>query len=271
MIRSGRNFLTLGILNITPDSFSDGGLFLSPSSAFDRAIKILDDGADFIDVGAESTRPGAESVSEVEEWQRLEPFLEIAIRKNLASRLSIDTRKISTMRRVAEMKVAFINCVGPIPEIEELAELITVNRDLRFIASHIHGTPKDMQLSPLSAGSAIKRVNAYFESAEEDLLAAGFEKNQIYLDPGIGFGKTDAANLALLLKTTEWSQRYNIALGVSRKGFLGRVFGGDQPRDRDPISKLTECGCILAGASVVRTHDVSGLMRAFSVFREALG
>ena len=266
---SGRKFLTLGILNLTPDSFSDGGRFQDPSSAFKRAMTLLENGADYIDVGAESTRPGSSVISEDTEWERLEGFLELACRQNLISKISVDTRKHAIMKRAAEMKVSFINCVGPTPEADELMELVRHNKNLSFIATHMHGTPADMQLSPLAPQSAKKRVSSFFESATADLLEAGFETAQIFMDPGIGFGKTDAANLGLLIQTPKWSNEYNIAIGVSRKGFIGRLFGGAEPSDRDQASKVIEVASVAAGASLIRTHDVLGFFKACSTLREA--
>lgn len=270
MTTSGRSFLTLGILNLTPDSFSDGGQFTDPSSALKRAIALISDGADYIDVGAESTRPGATDVSENEEWARLEPFLNLAHREGLIGKISVDTRKFPLMKRVAEMKIAFINCVGPIPEPEELAELTRLHRELSFIATHMHGTPADMQRSPLGPTSAKKRASYFFESATADLIHAGFDPSALYMDPGIGFGKTDAANLALLMETPKWSALHKIAIGVSRKGFIGRSFGGDSPAERDAASKVIEAACIGAGAALIRTHDVRALSRAAALLREAV-
>jgi putative intracellular protease/amidase len=160
--------------------------------------------------------------------------------------------------------------LGPTPEAHELSELVAINPNLGFIATHMHGTPEDMQLSPLGPKSAQKRVKSFFENCHQELTAAGFSSNKIFLDPGIGFGKTDSANLSLLAETSSFAKEFNVAIGVSRKGFIGRLFGGNSPQERDPLSKSVELSAILSGAKLIRTHDVRGLKRISSVIEEAL-
>jgi dihydropteroate synthase len=259
----------LGILNLTPDSFSDGGQIIDPISALNRVMTLLADGADYVDIGAESTRPGAIEVSEDEEWARLRPALELIAHEGLITKISVDTRKYRLMRRAAEMNVSFINCVGPLPEQDELRSLFSIHQNLNFIASHMHGTPETMQRNALGPASARRRVAAFFECSKEELLAAGCQGERIFLDPGIGFGKTDSANWALLLQTPLYSRNYNLALGVSRKGFIGRALGGELPTDRDGASKLLEGGAMVAGAKLIRTHDVASLVKLASILVEA--
>ena len=133
----------------------------------------------------------------------------------------------------------------------------------------MHGTPEMMQTNPLSPGAAIKRVAAYFDDASEELLVAGCAAENIYMDPGIGFGKTDAANWKLLLNTPNFSKSRNIAIGLSRKGFIGRALGGDTPHERDTSSKILESAAILAGATLIRTHDVGRLIKLTATLTEA--
>ena len=264
-----RAFKVLGILNLTPDSFSDGGKFLDHGDALRRFEALLQDGADYVDIGAESTRPGATAVSLSEELSRLEPFLSLLDRKGMLGKVSVDTRKFSVMKQVASMKVSFINNVGPLPSEEELSVLFKTNPGLSFIACHMHGTPEMMQANPLTAKSAIKRVSSYFESAHEELLSAGCGAENLFMDPGIGFGKTDAANWKLLLNTTNFARTRKIAIGISRKGFIGRALGGDTPIERDSSSKILEAAAILSGASLIRTHDVGRLIKFSSILSEA--
>ena len=127
-----------------------------------------------------------------------------------------------------------------------------------------------MQLNPLSSHAAHKRVNAYFESCVAELMAAGFPEDQIFLDPGIGFGKTDAANWSLLLNLTDYTRRYNVAIGISRKGFIQRSFGAEAQESKDQLSKLIECQCVGHGASLIRTHNVKSLVSLSNIWQEAL-
>ncbi len=269
MVSSEKKFLTLGILNVTPDSFSDGGCFTSPDEALERAVKLLEDGADFVDVGAESTRPGALEVSLDEEWSRLDPILKLAKSRNILDRMSVDTRKFPIMERVAKVGVSFINCVGPLPTEVELSVLNKINSHLGFIVTHMHGTPENMQLAPLSPSAAKKRVLSFFENSLDELVSSGFSKKSLFLDPGIGFGKSDAANLALLASVGDWAKNFNIAIGISRKGFISRLFGSENLSQRDSLSKALESSAILQGAHLIRTHDVSALVRLRKTLQEA--
>lgn len=270
MKTSEKKFLTFGVVNLTPDSFSDGGVYAKPDQALVRARKLLDDGADYIDVGAESTRPGAAAIGLEEEWRRLSPFLNLAKVEGILPLISIDTRNFETMARAVEIGVSFINCVGAIPTEQELGGLIAINPELGFIATHMHGTPATMQASPLGALAAKKRVTSYFENSFEELTVAGFLRDRVFLDPGIGFGKSDEANLNLLAEIPFWRTAYNVAVGVSRKGFLGRLFGAESQRERDQLSKSVETFAVLGGAKLVRTHDVHGLRRISSTIEGAI-
>jgi len=249
----------LGILNVTPDSFSDGGQFAEAKRAIEHFDILLKDGADFVDVGAESTRPGASDVDEREEWHRLAPVLEHAKATGKIDRVSVDTRKFGIMKNAVRMGVGMINNVGAIPEAHQLRELSSQKPKLSFIACHMHGSPESMQNHPIGPASALKRVRAYFESSREDLLSSGFDSNEIYFDPGIGFGKTDAANLALLAETRQLAKNFNIAVGISRKGFISRLLGPVSLGERDAASKALEACSILQGAKIVRTHNVKEL------------
>lgn len=249
----------MGILNVTPDSFSDGGQYQSPDLAARRLEELFEDGSDIVDIGAESTRPGASDITEAEEWERLKPILNFAQKSNMISRISVDTRRFSTMTRAAAMGVGLINTVGPIPEVSNLKTLFQSHPDLRFIACHMHGSPKTMQDNPIGPASAIKRVRAYFESAREDLLVAGCRNHHIFLDPGIGFGKSDSANVALLIATASFAKEFQTVIGVSRKGFLTRMLAPKDMDSRDIASKAVEACAAVAGVKMIRTHNVKAL------------
>ena len=253
-----KNTLIMGVINLTPDSFSDGGDFFNPSKAFKKILDLMEEGADIIDIGAESTRPGAEPISVEEEWNRLFPVLERLSRSNLSIPLSIDTRRGEIMKRVIDSyDVSIINDVNGGAD-ESVLEAIA-RRSLTYLAMHKHGCPQTMQQSPLTAGEALKEVAGFYQQTREKLLQFGFNPHQIWLDPGIGFGKTDAANLQLLKQVSEFTNSYNIAIGISRKSFLGRILDIKRPKDRDSASKMAEMSLLFANVKAIRTHDVAHL------------
>jgi dihydropteroate synthase len=258
----------MGILNVTPDSFSDGGQFNSTDQAVDHFETLLSDGASIIDIGAESTRPGAADIEDDEEWGRLEPILKYAAKTQKIRQVSVDTRKFSVMERAVKLGIGMINVVGPLPEEGLLRRLFRLNPNLSWVACHMHGTPQTMQLNPLGPGSAIKRVRAYFDSSSDELIDAGGKKENIFLDPGIGFGKTDAANLQLLKASVIFAKDYRLALGVSRKGFITRLLGSEGIEARDSASKAIEAGAILSGIKLIRTHNVRQLRPVLNLLRD---
>jgi dihydropteroate synthase len=260
-----RDYLIMGIVNVTPDSFSDGNLFLDPKKASEQCFYLADDGADYIDLGAESSRPGASVITPELEWQRLEPVLDLLARRQLGAKISVDTTNSSTMLKATAAGAVMINNISGLADPETLVKLAAAGKT-EYIAMHMAGTPDTMQKAPLRASDATKEVESFFATAKQELLEAGFVPEQIWLDPGIGFGKTDAANLNLMAETVPWSRKYNIALGISRKSWLGRTLDIACPTDRDKASKTMEFGLWIAGAKLIRTHDVKGL----SVFRTLL-
>jgi dihydropteroate synthase len=257
----GHRCLVLGIMNLTPDSFSGGMGDASYEDCLLLAKGLIHSGASHVDIGAESTRPGADPVDMDTQWDRLEPFLHLAKREKILSLISVDTRNATIMLRAAALGVSFINCVGPLPSHDVLCELKSVNPKISFMACHMHGEPKSMQDTPLGLPEARRHVSDFFHAAHGSLRRAGFADEEIFLDPGIGFGKTDCANWGLLRDTAAHSRKFNIAVGVSRKGFMGRALNIPDPKDRDASSHLIEYGLVLAGAKMIRTHDVSGLKR----------
>ena len=254
----------MGIVNVTPDSFSDGGHFLDPERAVDQAWALTEAGADIIDFGAESTRPGALPLTADEEWQRLQPVLTRLARTPVNARISIDTLHPSTMLRAVDAGAQVINSVGGLPPEDTLAQLAR-STDLMLVVMHLHGTPLTMQKAPLDSGAAVAAVDQFFATAAATLDAAGFANGRCWFDPGIGFGKTDQSTGALLARVGFWSASgYQLAVGISRKGFLGRAFGITEPADRDPVTKGLEIGLALAGADLIRTHAVAPLIRALT-------
>ncbi len=249
--------LIMGVVNITPDSFSDGGQYASPAKAIAKALELAEQGAHVIDLGAESSRPGAQPVSLDEEWSRLEPVINGLIGKS-GIKLSIDSYKPEIMLRSAQLGCQYINDINGRADKSTLAQLGS-NAGLSYIAMHKFGDPKSMQDSPLKGAEAISQIDSFFDQTHKDLLGAGFEKENIWLDPGIGFGKTDEANALVIANCSRWAEEYQLTLGVSRKSFIGRALGIDSPVDRDPASKMLEFGLACMGVQMIRTHEVSKL------------
>jgi dihydropteroate synthase len=250
----------MGILNVTPDSFSDGGLYDSVSQAVEHASYLVDSGAQIVDVGAESSRPGARAISVQEEWSRLEPILVALQPLRQSVLLSLDSQKPEIMLKAASIGIDVINDIGGKTSLQDLKSLAK-NPRMHYIAMHMEGTPETMQVSPLKSAVVCEKVEAFFKVSLDKALAAGVEPERIWLDPGIGFGKTDAANIALMAAVRNWSELYQIAVGVSRKSLMGRYLGIEAPQDRDPPSKMLELGLALLGARLIRTHDVAALRR----------
>ncbi len=245
--------IILGIMNVTPDSFSDGGEISTPDLQLKRAVELIQDGAHVLDIGAESTRPGSKPVSLDDEWQRLNPLLKLLSKNLPGTPMSVDTQKLEIARRAADLGVTWVNLIGREPKTEDARDL--KNGGIKnIVAMHVSGTPETMQDNPLNSAQALTAVESYFDRLTTIFTSAGFQKNQLYFDPGIGFGKTDCANLRLLNQTNHWAKSRQIALGVSRKSLLGRTLNISEPKDRDNASKMLELGLVMLGASLIRTH-----------------
>lgn len=256
----------MGVVNVTPDSFSDGGDYLNADAALTRALNLLADGADLIDLGAESTRPGALPVSADEEWARLKPVLQGLVAEGLGQRLSVDTQHgITALKAANEFGVGWVNNIRGLFDSEVLRALSRF-RGLTYVAMHMHGTPATMQRTPLVGSKAVEAVSSAFTEYHETLLGHGFDAKSIVLDPGIGFGKDDSGNLKLIAEVSAWSTSYQILVGVSRKSFMGRLLEIPVAKDRDSASKMLEFALILQGAKVIRTHEVRALANICQVY-----
>lgn len=249
--------LIMGVVNVTPDSFSDGGRFFKPEDAVDQVLRLVDDGADIVDIGAESSRPGAELITPEIEWQRLEPVLEKLFQRDIGCQISIDTNKDKTMLRLQDYPISIINDIKGGASQSTLEALAA--QDMTYIAMHMHQTPSTMQIKPLDGQEAVDKVEVFYTSALDRLKRCGFSEDRIWLDPGIGFGKTDCANIALIKFSMERAKKWPIVVGVSRKSFIGRLLGIDNPKERDHPSKMLELALMLAPVKAIRTHDVAKL------------
>lgn len=251
--------LIMGIVNVTPDSFSDGGRFFTSDSALAQIDGLLRDGADIIDLGAESTRPNAASVSLEEEWRRLKPILQALDTQTL--RISVDTSKPEIMRRLLDHNVAIINDVHGAQQIDDLTLSQWAAAGRSYLAMHMHKDPQSMQVEPLGLEEAKLVMHSFYQATQARLIQLGFPRDKIWLDPGIGFGKNDQANLYLIRDAMQRAAEMPIALGISRKSFIGRLLDIEAPLERDAPSKMLELSFLFAGVKAVRTHNVKHLRR----------
>ena len=251
----------MGIVNLTPDSFSDGGLFHAPAKALDHARQLVEQGADILDLGAESTRPGATPVGEDEEWRRLQPVLQEVLKWQVP--ISIDTFRAATMRRALDMGVDIINDIWALRQ--PGAEAVCLAGDAGVCIMHMHGEPSTMQLSPM-AGDAVPQVARFLTERRDHLQKQGMDASRIMLDPGIGFGKTVEQNFSLLARQQELSAFGPVLAGWSRKSALGAVTGFNAEQRQVP-SVLAAVMAVERGAAIVRVHDVAATQAGLAVWR----
>ena len=258
MLVLGDRTLIMGVLNVTPDSFSDGGNFFSQEKAVQHALQMEREGADIIDVGAESTRPGSSGVSAEEEWMRLAPVL-AALRTRLKIPISIDTRKSEIAAKTVECGAEIINDVSGLKHDARMAEVAARAR-VALILMHMRGEPATMQQKPF-ARNVMKDVVRGLRESVGMARKAGVLESRIVLDPGIGFGKSYAQNYELLGKLSEVAKLgFPLLMGTSRKGFIGKTLELEG-KAAEAEAKLwgtaaTVAASILNGAHIVRVHDV---------------
>jgi len=259
----GERTLVMGILNVTPDSFSDGGLFFDPGAAIARALAMEKAGADLIDLGGESTRPGSQSIPAEEELRRVLPVLD-GLRGKLKIPISIDTAKSQVAEAAAIAGAEILNDVTGLrgdPRIADVAR----RRKLPLILMHMRGQPRTMQKAPF-ARDVVRDVAAGLRRAVAAARRAGVPKSQIVLDPGIGFGKSWPQNLELLERLPELAKLgFPLLLGTSRKSFIGKILGGAVKEERAWGTAATVTASILGGAHIVRVHDVAEMAQVAKV------
>jgi dihydropteroate synthase len=255
----GERTLIMGVLNVTPDSFSDGGKFLTVRDAVKQALAMEKSGADLIDIGAESTRPGSTETNAEEELRRLLPVLK-ALRSKLRVPISVDTRKAVVAEASIREGAQIINDVSGLRHDAALAA-VAAQYDAPIVLMHMRGVPRTMQKTAF-ARDVLKDVLRGLRQSLEIARRAGIRKSQIILDPGIGFGKSFAQNYELLRKLPQLAKLgYPLLVGTSRKGFLGKALSRDgkaaAPEDRTWGTAATVTASILGGAHIVRVHDVA--------------
>ena len=258
-----RKTLVMGIVNVTPDSFSDGGKFFSPQDAISHASKLIDQGADIIDIGGESTRPGAERISESEELNRVIPVIEKIRVENPKKLISIDTTKASVAKHAVEVGADIINDVSGLSFDNNMID--TVARfNIPVIIMHMKGNPQNMQLNP-KYKDIIYEILDFFKKKIKFAIQSGINRKMIILDPGIGFGKTVEHNFELLSRLNEFNVlELPIMIGPSRKSFIGITLDLP-PEDRIEGTAAAVSAGVMNGASIVRVHDVKSMKRVVKI------
>ncbi len=267
VLKLGERTLVMGVLNVTPDSFSDGGKFLDPHSAIEHALEMERAGADLLDVGGESTRPGSTETTAETERARILPVLE-GLRGALKIPIAVDTRKSQVAEAAISAGAQIINDVSGLRFDPRLAE-VAQRRGVPLILMHMRGEPATMQNAPF-ARDVMKDVVRGLRASIRKARAAGVRKSQILIDPGIGFGKSFEQNYELLRKLPELAKLgYPLLVGTSRKGFLGATLTRNgkpaPPEERLWATAATVTANILGGAHIVRVHDVAGMAQVARV------
>jgi len=246
----------MGVLNITPDSFYEGSRFAEPSAAVARAAEMVAEGADILDIGAESTRPGSRGISAAEELQRLVPVLD-ALRQSCPLPISVDTSKAEVAQAALERGASLINDVTSLQNDPRLGELVALS-EAGLILMHMRGTPANMHLLPPSP-DIMGELERWAETAVERAKRSGVSCDRIILDPGIGFGKSAAQNIEILRNLDRVASfGYPVLLGTSRKSFIGAILN-KSPADRIWGSGAAVAASIVFGAHMVRVHDVAAM------------
>ncbi|MDN4501075.1 dihydropteroate synthase [Alteromonadaceae bacterium BrNp21-10] len=251
----------MGILNVTPDSFSDGGHFNNLDSALAQARKMVEAGATFIDVGGESTRPGAADVSLAQELQRVVPVIEL-LRKELDCTISIDTSKAAVMTEAVKAGAGLINDIRALQESNALET--AVDARVPVCLMHMQGQPRTMQIEPVY-DDVVNDVKAFLQQRIECCMAAGIPKHNILLDPGFGFGKSVMQNYALLRRLTEFNNLgCPLLVGLSRKSMLGQIV--NKPVEQRLAASVAAATLVaMKGAKIIRVHDVQQTVDAIKI------
>lgn len=262
-----RPAMVMGIVNVTPDSFSDGGRFLDAAIAVEHALRLVDEGAEIIDVGGESTRPRATSVDEPEELRRVLPVIESLSGKTHVP-ISIDTMKPGVARAALNAGASIVNDVAANREDDAMWRVVAEAR-AGYICMHMQGTPQTMQLNPAYA-NVVEEVKSFFLDRIQRLNDCGVTAEQIILDPGIGFGKTPGHNLQLLGALRRFTELERpMLLGVSRKSFIGKLFGTELAA-RLPAALACASLAIEAGVQIIRAHEVAETVQALRMTEAVL-
>lgn len=257
-----RPALVMGVVNVTPDSFSDGGQFLDSRKAIDRSLRLVEEGAEIIDIGGESTRPNATPVPEEEELRRVLPVIrELTQKAKVTVPISIDTMKPAVARAAIEAGASIINDVAANRSDTAMWQ-VARDTGAAYVVMHMLGTPQTMQRDPRYS-DVVHEIGEFFLERLSRLAECGVQPEQTILDPGLGFGKSLEHNLELLARLGHFTTYQRpLLVGASRKAFVGQVTGAKETAERLPGSLACACAAVEAGAQIIRTHDVAATRRA---------
>ena len=257
--------LLMGILNVTPDSFSDGGKFLKNHKAYIQIRKLIKDKADIIDVGGESTKPGSKDVDTNEEWERIKNKIKYLSKKNCF--ISLDTRKSLILEKSLDYKIDLINDISGLNYDRDIINILKKYK-IPFVLNHIQGTPRNMQKKP-KYNNVLLDIYDYFEKKLKLIRQSKIKHNNIILDPGIGFGKNLKHNITLISQVSIFhSLGYPIMLGLSKKRFIKDLSGENDSRDRFGGTISSCLYSMLQGIQILRVHDVNEVKQALQVFKK---
>jgi dihydropteroate synthase len=261
---SSAPFRIMGVVNVTPDSFSDGGRYLEAQAAIEHGLELEADGAVILDVGGESTRPGADPVPEAEELRRVIPVIDGLIARGAGARISIDTSKAGVAARALEAGASLVNDVTALRGDPDMAAVVAAS-GAECCLMHMLGDPRTMQDDP-HYDDVVGDIKAFLQERMAFAIKAGIAEERILLDPGIGFGKTVEHNLELLRRLGEFLDLGRpVVIGTSRKSFLGRLTGREAPDERVAATVATNVLAYERGARVFRVHDVAPVHDALMV------
>jgi dihydropteroate synthase len=264
MSKRPADFTIMGVVNVTPDSFSDGGLYLDANAAIAHGLELESEGAAILDVGGESTRPGADPVPEAEELRRVMPVIEGLLERGAGAQMSIDTSKSGVATRALEAGATFVNDVTAFRGDPKMAGVVA-EAGVECCLMHMLGDPRTMQDDP-HYDDVVSDIKAFLEERMRFAVKAGIAEERILLDPGIGFGKTIEHNLELLRRLGEFLDLGRpLVIGTSRKSFLGRLTGREDPSERVAGTVATNVLAYERGARVFRVHDVAPVHDALTV------
>ena len=262
-ITLGKKTMVMGILNVTPDSFSDSGLFYSPRQAIEHGLRMADEGADIIDIGGESTRPGSRSVAVNIELKRVLPVIE-GLTKKTRIPISVDTKKAQVARLAVDFGAEIINDISALNGDRNMAETIRETR-AAAILMHMRGKPRNMQKGDLAYDNLMGAITDFLKQSSEKALNAGIEKECLVIDPGIGFGKTPEDNYKIIKNLSELKALgMPVLIGTSRKSFIGKITGGE-PDERTEGTAATVAAAIMNGCHIIRVHDVAAMKKVAAV------
>ncbi|MFT5208077.1 MAG: dihydropteroate synthase [Candidatus Omnitrophota bacterium] len=257
--------LIMGILNVTPDSFSDGGVYLDPHRAADHAIQMTANGADIIDIGAQTSKPGSLEISVEEELKRLEPVLKLLKQKKVAP-ISIDTSKFNVMQMGAHYGVDIINDIHATWQDDRIPIFISQNK-LSLISMHMRGTPSTMQ-ADTSYEDLNSEIKSFFTRTLARLLDCGVSAERLAFDPGIGFGKSPTDCLQILRDISDLTiEQHAIVIGLSKKSFINKCFGLDDGASKEANNLLHLCA-LQNGASILRVHDIIDAVLVRDIYKK---